>query len=153
MKKLKRIIGILLAILFLILFDIVSGAIQNNFDGAPGYVAKSLQRIVFFVVELIIFVKLYKKESIRSVINTEGFKKAVPAYTAMLLYVVFDVITYVVIGTKSWLNTTVSIVVSCLFLMQLATGLWEELTFRAFVCEGYYQGESRPLREDFYMPL
>ena len=140
MKRFKGIIGILLAILFLILFDIVSGKIQNNFDGAPGYVAKSLQRIVFFVAELIIFVKLYRKESIRSVINLEGFSKAVPAYIAMLLYVVFDVVTYAIIGAKSWLNTTVPIVVSCLFLMQLATGLWEELTFRAFVCEGYYQG-------------
>ena len=139
MKKLKGIIGILLAMLFLIVFDFVSGKIQNNFDGAPGYVAKSIQRIVFFAVELIIFVKLYKKENVRSVINMDGFRKAIPAYIAMLLYVIFDVITYAVIGAKSWLNTTVPIVVSCLFLMQLATGLWEELTFRAFVCEGYYQ--------------
>ena len=137
MKMFKRIIGILLAILFLVLFDLVAGRIQNNFDGAPGYVAKSIQRIVFFAVELIIFVKLYRKESIRSVINMEGFRKAVPAYIAMLLYIVFDVLTYAIIGAKSWLNTTVPIVVSCLFLMQLATGLWEELTFRAFVCEGY----------------
>jgi hypothetical protein len=139
MKMFKRIIGILLAILFLVLFDLVAGIIQNNFDGAPGYVAKSIQRIVFFAVELIIFVKLYRKESIRSVINMEGFRKAVPAYIAMLLYIVFDVLTYAIIGAKIWLNTTVPIVVSCLFLMQLATGLWEELTFRAFVCEGYYQ--------------
>lgn len=60
----------------------------------------------------------------------------------MLLYVVFDVITYTVIGAKTWLNTTMPIVASCLIFMQLATGLWEELTFRAFVCEGYYQGSS-----------
>ena len=62
--------------------------------------------------------------------------------SAMFIYVVFDVITYVVIGAKSWLNTTMPIVVSCLIFMQLATGLWEELTFRAFVCEGYYQGAN-----------
>ena len=142
MKKLRSIIGILLAILFLLLFDIISARINSHFDGAYGYMAKSVQRLLFFFAELIIFVKLYKKGKIRNVINTEGLKKAIPACSAMFLYVIFHVITYAVIGAKSCLNTTVPIVVSCLFFMQLSTGLWEEITFRAFVCEGYYQGEQ-----------
>lgn len=84
---------------------------------------KSIQRILFFVAELIIFVKLYKKSSIRSILNMNSFKDAVPACSAMLLYVVFDVITYTAIGAKNWLNTTMPIVASCLIFMQLATGL------------------------------
>ena len=137
--KNKRLIGIILAILFLLLLYYTSPLINNNFDGALGYMMKSVQRILFFAVELIIFVKLFKKDSMASVVNMNSFKDAVPACSAMFIYVVFDVITYVVIGAKSWLNTTMPIVVSCLIFMQLATGLWEELTFRAFVCEGYYQ--------------
>lgn len=141
MKKSKRLIGIILSILFLLLLYYTSPLINNNFDGASGYMMKSVQRILFFITELIIFVKLYKKDSIRSILNI-SFKGAVPACSAMLLYVAFDVITYTVIGAKTWLNTTMPIVASCLIFMQLATGLWEELTFRAFVCEGYYQGSS-----------
>ncbi len=140
--KNKRLIGIILAILFLLLLYYTSPLINNNFDGALGYMMKSVQRILFFAVELIIFVKLFKKDSMRSIVNMNCFKDAVPACSAMFIYVVFDVITYVVIGAKIWLNTTMPIVVSCLIFMQLATGLWEELTFRAFVCEGYYQGAS-----------
>ena len=52
-----------------------------------------------------------------------SFKDAVPACSAMLLYVVFDVITYTVVGPKGWVNTTMPIVVSCLIFMQFATGL------------------------------
>ena len=62
-----------------------------------------------------------------------SFKDAIPACSAMFIYVLFDVITYTVIGAKIWLNTTMPIVVSCLIFMQFATGLWEELTFRALV--------------------
>lgn len=142
MKKNKRWIGIILAILFLLLLYCTSPVINSNFDGAWGYIMKSVQRILFFAAELMIFAKLYKKDSIGSIVNMNSFKDAIPACAAMFLYVVFDVITYTVIGAKAWLNTTVPIVVSCLILMQLVTGLWEELTFRAFVCEGYYQGTN-----------
>lgn len=142
MKKSKRLIGIILSILFLLLLYYTSPLINNNFDGVLGYMMKSIQRILFFIAELIIFAKLYKKNSIRSIFNMNNLKDAVPACSAMLLYVVFDVITYTAIGAKNWLKTAIPIVVSCLIFMQLATGLWEEITFRAFVCEGYYQGSS-----------
>ena len=140
--KNKKLIGIILTVLFLLLLYYTSPLINNNFDGAWGYMMKSVQRILFFAAELIIFVKLYKKDSIGSIVNMNSFKEAVPACSAMFIYVVFYVITYTMVGAKIWLNTTMPIVVSCLIFMQLATGLWEEITFRAFVCEGYYQGTN-----------
>ena len=134
--KNKKLIGIILAVLFLLLLYYTSPLINNNFDGALGYMMKSVQRILFFAVELIIFVKLFKKDSMRSIVNMNCFKDSVPTCSAMFIYVVFDVITYVVIGAKSWLNTTMPIVVSCLIFMQLATGLWEELTI---ILDNYVQ--------------
>ncbi len=142
MKIRRGLVGILLALLFYIVFYPISLWINNNFDGAQGSMVKTLQRMVFFIVELIIFVKLYKKDSIKSVLTIEGFRNAIPACVGMLVYVAFYVVVYAVIGAKSWLNTTVPIVVSYLFFVQISTGLWEEMTFRAFVCEGYYQGED-----------
>ena len=121
--KNKRLIGVILSILFLLLIYYTSPLINNNFDGALGYMMKSVQRILFFVAELIIFVKLYKKDSIGSIVNMNSFKDVVPACSAMFIYVVFDVITYTVVGAKGWVNTTMPIVVSCLIFMQFATGL------------------------------
>ena len=42
MKKSKRIIGIILSILFLLLLYYTSPLINNNFDGALGYMMKSV---------------------------------------------------------------------------------------------------------------
>lgn len=53
--KSKKLIGIILAVLFLLLLYYTSPLINNNFDGALGYMMKSVQRILFFAVELIIF--------------------------------------------------------------------------------------------------
>ena len=146
MKSHKAMWGIIAALLFYIIFYPISAWINNNFDGAQGSMIKALQRMVFFIAELIFFVKLYKKDSIRSVLTVAQFRKALPAYVGMLVYVAFYVVAYAVIGAKSWLNTTVPIVVSYLLFVQLSTGLWEEMTFRAFVCEGYYQGEDSTFR-------
>lgn len=69
----RGLVGIVLALLFYIVFYPISLWINNNFDGAQGSMVKTLQRMVFFIVELIIFVKMYKKDSIRSVLTIEGF--------------------------------------------------------------------------------
>lgn len=53
MKKSKRIIGIILSMLFLLLLYYTSHLINNNFDGALGYMMKSVQRILFSLPSLL----------------------------------------------------------------------------------------------------
>lgn len=136
---LKKDIGILFCIIYYFLFIAVSNMLRPYFDGAYWYLVSSMQRILFGFMELFVFIKLYKKGNWTDVIHFKNFKYGLLAGIGMFLYLPFEIITYYIIGAKEWLNTTVPIVVSCLFFQQFATGFWEELTFRAFVCEGYYQ--------------
>lgn len=45
--KSKKLIGIILAVLFLLLLYYTSPLINNNFDGALGYMMKSVQGKIF----------------------------------------------------------------------------------------------------------
>lgn len=135
----KKDIGIVFCIVFFFIFIAVSNVLKPYFDGAYWYIVSSVQRILFGIIELFVFVKIYKREKWTDVIHFKNFKYGLVASIGMFLYLPFEIITYYIIGAKEWLNTTVAIVVSCLLFQQFATGFWEELTFRAFVCEGYYQ--------------
>ena len=137
--SIKKDIGIIFCIFFSIIFIAVSNVLKPYFDGAYWYSVSSIQRMLFGIIELFVFVKLYKKEKWTDVINFKKFTNGLLASIGMFIFLPFEIITYYIIGAREWLNTTVPIVVSCLLFQQLATGFWEELTFRAFVCEGYYQ--------------
>ncbi len=140
MKELiKKDIGIILCIIFYSIFIAVANISRSYFDGAYWYIASSIQRMLFGIIELFIFMKIYKKEKWTDIIHFKNFKYGFSASIGMFLYLPFEIITYYIIGAREWLNTTFPIVVSCLLFQQFATGFWEELTFRAFVCEGYYQ--------------
>lgn len=140
MKELiKKDIGIVFCIIFYSIFIVVTNVSRSYFDGAYWYIVNSIQRMLFGMIELFVFIKIYKKEKWTDIIHFKNFKYGFSASIGMFLYLPFEIITYYIIGAKEWLNTTFSIVVSCLLFQQFATGFWEELTFRAFVCEGYYQ--------------
>lgn len=140
MKELiKKNIGIVLCIIFYSIFIVVTNVSRSYFDGAYWYIVNSIQRMLFGMIELFVFMKIYKKEKWTDIIHFKNFKYGFSASMGMFLYLPFEIITYYIIGAKEWLNTTFPIVVSCLLFQQFATGFWEELTFRAFVCEGYYQ--------------
>lgn len=49
----QKLIGIILAVLFLLLLYYTSPLINNNFDGALGYMMKSVQRILFSLSSLL----------------------------------------------------------------------------------------------------
>lgn len=146
---LKKDIGIILCIVFFSIFIVVSSILKPCYDGAYWYVVSSIQRILFGIIELYIFVKIYKREKWTNVIHFKNFKYGFPASIGMFLYLPFEIITYYIIGAKEWLNTTVPIVLSCLLFQQFATGFWEELTFRGFVCEGYYQRNTPTAKNRF----
>lgn len=140
MKELiKKDKGIVFCIIFYSIFIVVANVSRSYFDGAYWYIVSSIQRILFGMIELFVFMKIYKKEKWTDIIHFKNFKYGFSASIGMFLYLPFEIITYYIIGAREWLNTTFPIVVSCLLFQQFATGFWEELTFRAFVCEGYYQ--------------
>lgn len=138
----KKDIGIVFCIVYFSIFMVISYIMKPYFDGAYWYIVSSFQRMLFGIIELFTFVKVYKKEKWTEVIHFKNFKHGRTAGIAMFLYIPFEIITYYIFGAKEWLNTTVSIVVSCLLFQQFATGFFEELTFRAFVCEEYYQRKT-----------
>ncbi len=56
-------------------------------------------------------------------------------------------IIYLLVGAKSFVDTSILIVVSCLFFQQITTGFMEELTCRAFLLERYFS-KKEPAYKD-----
>ena len=145
-KFIKKEIGIVCGLAFAIIFKVIADILSPHFDGASWYIVSSIQRLLFGIAELFVFIKIFKKERWTEVLHFKNFRHGLIAGSVMFLIILFNIVTYFIIGAKSWVNTTVPIVVSCLFFQQITTGFWEELTFRAFVVEGYYQTEHKSKR-------
>lgn len=129
-------IGILLCILFYICFLAIARIAKPYLDGADWYLFSSLQRIVFGVVELFLFIKIFHRDKWTDVINFIHFKDGIRAGSGALLYTILLALV-IAIGTGALINTTFAILFSCLICQQATTGFWEELTFRTFLLEGY----------------
>lgn len=142
MKKIKSLlfedIGIILCILFLISFIFIVVIVSPYLNGASWYFFSSFQRIIFGLIELYIFIKIFHKERWQDVINFRHFKPALIAGSGIILYTIF-MITLIIIGVDSLKETTLSLLFLQLIAQQATTGFWEELTCRAFVLEGYFK--------------
>lgn len=103
----KQDFGILLCAALYGIFRFVAQNTSPCFEGTACYLYSSVQRLLFGLAGLILFIILL------------AFKMA--------------------IGIHSFYNTTWTVYFSYLLCLQLATGFWEELAFRAFLLEGYFQ--------------
>lgn len=141
-RYIKNDIGVFLCILFYIVFYFIAILLKPYLDGADWYYASSVQRLLFGIIELLIFVKLFDKESWKNVINFTSVKEGILSGNALIIYIILFAIT-IAIGCRSFIDTTFSMTFSCLFLQQITTGFFEELTFRAFLMEGYWKKKNQ----------
>ena len=83
MEKIKtylyKDIGIILCFLFYICFMAIAYVAKPYLDGADWYFFSSLQRLLFGLVELAIFIKIFHKEKWTDVINFRHFKDGICA--------------------------------------------------------------------------
>lgn len=137
---LRKDIGILWCILCYICFVLIARSVK--LDGADWYYFSSLQRTLFGLAELAIFMKVFHKEKWTDVINVTHVKDGLLAGSGLIVYTILIAVVMAV-GMSSMINTTFAILFSCLICQQLTTGFWEELTFRVFLLEGYFQRRGR----------
>ncbi len=142
MKKFAASIGIVLCLVFLIVFLLINNTFYPHFNGWQWNLFTVLQRLLFGIIQLWIFIRVFHKTNLTGIIHLNGIKSGIKASWAIILYTVFWVITYLLIGARSFVKEPVWLVILHLFLGQIATAFWEELNFRAFVMEGYFQLEK-----------
>ena len=138
----KKEIGIILCLVFFVAFLIIAKLLMPYFYGANWYLVNGVQRLVFGFLELFLFIKIFHKESWNEVFHFKRFKAGFLAGFAMLLIIPFYIVTYYILGAKSWVTPTGSIVF-WLLIQQLGSAFWEEMAFRAFAMEGYFAQEHK----------
>ncbi len=138
----KKYIGIWLAILFYIAFCVVTSIYRNKVGGTVWYLANSLQRLLFGIIELIFFMKYFQKRDWKEVLNFKGYEKGLLAGSGLILFIIYLVI-YFIAGASDIIGLTFPIVISQLVCQEITTGFFEEITFRGFVLEGYFFHEKQ----------
>jgi len=138
----KKYIGIWLAILFYILFSMVTSIYRYRVDGTVWFLVNSLQRLLFGLIELMLFMKCFQKKDWKEVLNFKGYKKGLLAGSGIILFIIYFVILYIT-GVSGIVGLTFPLAFSQLFCQQITTGFFEEITYRGFILEGYFYHEKQ----------
>ncbi len=135
-KKYKGSIAFILGIFFFWIFRGIMQLLRLlDMDVTSWRFTSSVQRLVFGVFQLWIFVKLFDKKNWKNIINTQGLRKGLLASLGMILFTVYYITTYFTFGFGGFEGLTMPLLCA-IILQQITTGFWEGLTFRAFFLEG-----------------
>lgn len=91
--------------------------------------------MLFGTAELVLYIYLFDKEHIKNVINFNNSNKALIASIPLLLSISY-ILLYLVFACRGFSSLNIWIVMS-IILLQIATGFWEELTFRGYFMQGF----------------
>lgn len=132
--------GFLWAAVFTVLFIAANKLARPFFDGSSWFWYSSIARIIFGILILLLVKKLYGR-SPGDVINFKNSKIALIAGFGFLLYLIYYA-TDISLGVKAITGLTAGLIISRIFLQQLATGFYEELNYRLLTLEGYFFGKK-----------
>ena len=148
--KRKPYVGVLLCILITAIFlaadTALSALLSPHIYGAQWSIITSAVRLLFGIIVLFAFVGVFKKGSWTNVISFKNFKSGLLASSGILILILFLFI-HLVLGVKSFVDTTIFRVVANLLFVQITTGFFEELLFRATLLEGYFTKEERTWKD------
>lgn len=133
----KKYIGIVLTFIFYIAFCMTTNLYRNKVEGTVWFISNSLQRFIFGLIELMLFIKFFHKRNWKEVLYFKGYRNSLLAGSGIILFTIYLII-YLISGTAEFIGLTIPIIISQLVCQQISTGFFEEITFRGFVLEGYF---------------
>ena len=132
-------IGIKYCLFFGVIFLVIAMPLRGwckNWE--MGVVVDGLERLIFGLIELYVFVKVFQKSGWRDVLHFKNYKKALAACAGIFLCMGY-LVAVVVFYAASFSEMSLEIIIFILLFQQITTGFFEEMNFRAFLLEGYYQ--------------
>lgn len=146
MKSRSSYTGILYAIILGTTFTIIALWTKSHLDGIPWYLFSSLHHLIYGLAALFLFCRLYTKKP-GEVFHLQNRKAALVAGSGFILYLLYYIIT-LFLGIDHIEALTFPLVFSHLFLQQITTGFFEEMTYRGLVLEGYFLQENKTLKAE-----
>ena len=143
LKKIsKRIFPVVCVMLISAVFIFVAYTLKDFFDGEQWYIASSIQRLLFGIITLIVFVKYFRVEHWKDIFTVKGVKKGLFAGIGLLLYTVYLTV-YIAVGAYSFNGLTLGLILTQLVCQQITTGFFEEILYRGLLIGGYFHEEKQ----------
>lgn len=141
----KRYSGIIWSVVLSVVFFILSTAGRSFFlNEVPWFLYSSILRLIFGFIVIFMMNKLFGR-FMREVMSFQNWKNALFLGLGFIIYTMYYIVL-IITGTKAVIGLSLGLIVSRLFLQQLTTGFFEELSTRALVIEGYFYQEHKSLR-------
>ena len=131
----KRRSGIVISFILAAIFCGIALVMCRVLNGVPWYLFSSGMRLIFGLLILYLFKKLYDKDA-KEVLRFKNGKETFIAASGFLVYFAYYLTVYVT-GANGITGLTAGLFISRTILQQLTTGFYEEILHRGLMCEGY----------------